>query len=139
MAIAELATRMLRTAPHDTTLDETLLTRCIEACDECAQACTQCADDCLGEEGAPGHLVRCIRLNMDCADVCMTTGRVVSRQTDRDAAVGRALLEACIAACRACGEECDTHARHGMEHCAVCADHCRRCAAACEGLLAAMA
>ena len=83
-------------------------------------------------------MVKCIRLNLDCADVCTTTSRVVSRQTEYDANVTRAQLEACIAACKSCGDECEGHGEH-MAHCRVCAESCRRCEQACRDLLAAMA
>jgi hypothetical protein len=128
---------MLDTYPRDFNVDRQLLVGCIEACADCAEACTQCADDCLSEETVQ-ELAKCIRLNLDCADVCTATGRVVSRQTDYDANVTRALLQACIAACRSCGDECEIHARHGMEHCKVCAEECRRCEQACQELLDAI-
>lgn len=66
--------------------------------------CTQCADSCLSEQDIAA-LAKCIRLNLDCADVCVATGRVLSRQTEYDANVTWSLVEACIAACRSCGEE----------------------------------
>ena len=79
-------------------------------------------------------LRRCIRLDLDCADVCEVTGRVLSRQTEYDAELTRAVLEACASACRRCGAECESHA--GMhEHCRICAEACRRCEEACEALL----
>ena len=34
-----------------------------------AQVCTACADACLGEDDV-GELTRCIRLDLDCADLC---------------------------------------------------------------------
>ena len=77
-------------------------------------------------------------MNLDCADICEVTGRVLLRQTETDVTVLRAQLEACAAACRACGDECQRHAE-GMEHCRVCAESCRRCAEACEKLLASLA
>lgn len=135
MSIAE---RMLDTYPRDFNVDKALLARCIEACVDCAEACTLCADDCLSEEGKVESLVKCIRTNLDCADVCATTGRVVSRQTEYDANITRAILQACITACRACADECEQHASHGMEHCRVCAEACRRCEQACEELHAAV-
>jgi hypothetical protein len=83
--------------------------------------------------------VRCIRLNLDCADVCETTGRLLLRQTESDWSLIRRQLEACAAACRACGDECQRHAEGmNMEHCRVCAESCRRCAEACERLLSAL-
>ena len=137
MPVAEVARHMLDAYPREISVDRELLVRCIEACSDCAEACTQCADDCLSEESVQ-ELAKCIRLNLDCADVCATTGRVVSRQTGYDANVTRAVLQACIAMCRSCGDECEIHANHGMEHCRVCAEECRRCEQACQELLAAI-
>ena len=37
-----------------------------------------CADDCLSEDDH-ADLVRCIRLDLDCADVCDATGRILTR------------------------------------------------------------
>jgi hypothetical protein len=128
---------MLETYPRDYNVDTDTLVTCIEACLACANACTQCADACLAEEKVT-ELVKCIRINNDCADVCASTGRILSRQTEYDANVTRAALESCIAVCKACGDECDHHAGMGMEHCRVCAEACRRCEQACEKLLAAI-
>lgn len=111
------------------------LRACIEACGECAQACTLCADACLGEESV-ADLVTCVRLDLDCADLCETTQRVLSRRTGNEETI-RALLEACAQICRRCGEECERHAEH-HEHCRVCAEACRRCETACRELLAVL-
>ena len=137
MPVADVARHMLDTYPREFKVDRQLLVRCIEACYDCAEACTQCADDCLSEESVQ-ELTKCIRLNLDCADVCATTGRVVGRQTGYDANVTRAVLQACIATCRSCGDECELHGNHGMEHCKVCAEECRRCEQACQELLDAV-
>ena len=82
-------------------------------------------------------LTTCIRLNQDCADLCDTTARLLSRHTGTDTTVLRAALEALRAACAACAAECDTHADM-HEHCRVCADACRRCEQACTNLLATL-
>ena len=83
------------------------------------------------------ELVKCIRLCLDCADVCTATLRVLSRQTDYDADLTRSQPQACVAACNSCGDECGRHA--GMHaHCRVCAEACRRCQQACTQLLTAM-
>jgi hypothetical protein len=112
------------------------LVRCIEECFVCAQTCTSCADACLAEEQVQ-ELVRCVRLNLDCADVCDATGRVLTRQTSFELQLARNMLLACIEACRVCGEECERHAGH-HEHCRVCAEACRRCQQACEDLLSSI-
>jgi hypothetical protein len=132
------ASAMLGTYPADLGgLDRRKLVACIEACFSCAQACTACADACLSEQSV-SELAKCIRSNLDCADVCGTTGQVLSRHTGYDANLTRAVLEACAQACKACGDECAHHGEMGMEHCQVCAEECRRCEAACRELLAAL-
>ena len=84
------------------------------------------------------QLRQCIRLNLDCADVCLATGRIMSRQTAFDATVARAALQACVQTCRVCGDECEVHARHGMAHCQTCMEACRRCEQACNAVLASL-
>jgi hypothetical protein len=81
-------------------------------------------------------MVRCIRLNLDCANICEATGKILSRQTAFEPAMAQAILQACVAACRLCGDECERHAQ-AMEHCQICAEACRRCEQACQRLLAA--
>jgi hypothetical protein len=129
------AREMLEATPSAFQFDADRLVACIEACFDCAQPCRAGADACLGEKMV-ADLARCIRLDADCADVCQTTGRVLSRQTDYDATVTTALLRACAAACRACADECASHAAM-HEHCRICAEACRRCEHACDGLVAA--
>ena len=132
-----VAADMLSTYPKDLGgIDREKLLACIQACVDCAQACTACADACLSEDMV-AELTTCIRTNADCADICDTTGRVLSRHTGYDANLTRAVLQACAAACRACGDECASHADM-HEHCRVCADACRRCERACTDLLATL-
>ena len=111
----------------------------IAAIDEayaCAQTCTSCADACLAEEMVT-QLRQCIRLNLDCADVCLATATLANRRTGSDEEVIRKMLDACVTACRLCGEECERHASH-HEHCRICAESCRRCEAACQKALRSM-
>lgn len=132
------AAAMLDTYPADLGgIDRKKLTACIEACIACAQTCTACADACLSEQNV-AELTKCIRLNNDCADMCETTGRVLSRHTGYDAELTRAVLEACAKACKSCGDECAHHAEMGMEHCRACAEQCRRCETAGRELLATL-
>ncbi len=129
--------QMLATHPQPSRLDAAALTECIQACYDCAQTCTACADACLSEQQVQ-QLVRCIRLNLDCFDVCVTTGNLLSRQTHPEWSLLRAQLQACAEACRICGDECERHAKHmNMEHCRVCAEACRHCEEACNRLLQA--
>ena len=126
---------MLETHPGSIA-DRDLVARCIEECISCTATCTSCADACLGEQDVT-KLVRCIRLNLDCADVCEATGRIVTRRTEADLTLVRDSVVACATACRICADECDRHAEH-HDHCRVCAEECRRCELACHDLLAAI-
>jgi hypothetical protein len=125
--------RMISTSPHRPRGDVSKIASCVKACLECEATCVACADACLGESEID-HLRRCIRLNLDCADLCSAVGHIVSRMQEPDERLSRAGLEACVAACHACAAECD---RHEHEHCKVCAEACRRCEKACKELLAA--
>lgn len=106
------------------------LIACIEECYACAQSCTSCADACLAEEMID-RLRQCIRLNLDCADICVAAGSIATRRTGSNEQVIIATLEACAEACRVCGGECQRHADM-HDHCRLCADHCRRCEQACR-------
>lgn len=109
---------------------------CISTCNECAQVCTVCADACLAEPDTQ-EMVDCIRLNLDCADVCRVTATLMTRPSHRDAPALRAQLEACCAIAKACAEECELHADM-MDHCRVCAEACRACTDACEAMQSAI-
>lgn len=107
------------------------LIRATELCFDCAQSCAACADACLGEP-ALDELRQCIRLNLDCADICVATGMLGTRHTGADENITVQILAACADACRTCGNECARHAdRH--EHCRICAEVCRTCEHACRG------
>jgi Domain of Unknown Function (DUF326) len=131
-----VASDMVKAYPAEINLDRELLARCVDACIACAQACTACADACLSKEMID-QLRKCIRSDLDCADICEATGRVLSRHTGYDANLTRAQLLACAQACKSCGEECEGHAEM-HEHCRICAEACRRCEQACQEVLAAI-
>src|SRR5690349_1138546 len=114
------ASAMLNGYPRDLgRIDRQVLVRCIEVLIEASQACTACADACLSEDDVV-ELAKCVRTNLDCADVCAATSCVLSRHTGYDFNVTRALLEACSTVCFTCADECARHAeRH--HHCYLCA------------------
>ena len=127
---------MLDTYPRALNLDADLLAAAIDALSDCAQACTADTDADLSEPDL-AEMVRCIRLCLHCTDVCTATVAVISRLAEYDPGVVRPLLEACVAICRSCGDECERHAPHHA-HCRVCAEACRRCEQACRDLLGAL-
>ena len=130
------ARQMLDTFSRTVSVDPGVLAAAIDAMSDCAQACTADNAADLGEHNL-AEMVRCIRLCLDCADVCVATAGVISRQADYDAHVVVPLLQACAAACKSCGDECERHARMHA-HCRVCEQACRRSEQACRDLLAAL-
>ena len=129
------ARQLLDTYPRPLSIDADLLAATIDALSDCAQACTADTDADLSEDNLAG-MVTCIRLCLHCTDVCTATAAILSRPAEYDAAVTRPLLEACVAICHSCGDECERHAH--MQHCRVCTEACRRCEQACRDLLNTM-
>jgi hypothetical protein len=114
---------------------DSVLTAAIDALSDCAQACAADAGDDLSENDVT-EMIECIRLCLDCADICNAAVAVTSR-ADCDVDVTMPLLEACVASCKNTGDECEQHGRM-HEHCRICALACRRCEQACRTLLDSM-
>jgi len=130
------ARQFLDTYPGTINADAGVLAAAIDALSDCAQACIADTEADLSEQNL-AEMVKCIRLCLDCTDVCTATMGIVSRQTEYDANVARPLLQACVAICKSCGDGCERHAPHHA-HCRVCAEACRRCEHACRELLDAL-
>jgi hypothetical protein len=127
------ARELLGTYPGAINVEADVLAAAIDAASDCAQACVADTDADLSEHNL-AEMVTCIRLCLNCADVCTATAGVISRPAAYDADVAKPLLQACVAICRSCGDECERHAQHHA-HCRVCAEACRRCEQACRDLL----
>ena len=81
----------------------------IEASGGYAQACTADTDADLGEQNL-AEMITCIRLRLDCTDICTATAAVLSRPAERDLSATRLLVGACAAICQSCGDECERYA-----------------------------
>lgn len=99
---------------------------CLRECNECAAACFQCAFACLKEED-PKSMIRCIALDMECADICRLAAASIARGDE----YLKAVCSLCADACQTCAIEC---AKHAMDHCQRCAETCQRCADACRSM-----
>jgi hypothetical protein len=130
------ARQMLDTFSRTVNVGADVLAAAIDAMTDCAQACTADNAADLGEQNL-ADMVRCIRLCLDCTDVCTAAAGVTSRLVSYDPSVLRPLLESCVAICRSCGDECERHAAMHA-HCRVCAVACRRCEQGCLDLLTAL-
>ncbi|SDB28704.1 protein of unknown function [Flavobacteriaceae bacterium MAR_2010_188] len=100
----------------------------ISALGNCINHCNYCADACLDEDNVK-MMVKCIRTDKVCAEVCSSLSQVLATNyTDV-----KGLVEYCKSVCEACAKECEGH---DHKHCQECADACRKCAKACEEFLA---
>src|SRR5665647_3711750 len=100
----------------------------IDALNNCTTACNHCTTSCLDEQDIQ-KLSKCIKLNIDCAQVCSLTASLLARGSDH----GKYLINECVEICNACAEECEKHSH--MEHCKNCAEACRQCATECSNTL----
>lgn len=113
--------------------DTSALAHAVAEAITCAAICTGCADACLAEDD-PASLERCIRLNLDCADMCTALSRQAMREPRGRSDRFNALLALCAETCEDCAAECSQHADMHA-HCAVCARSCEKCADACRAVL----
>lgn len=104
---------------------------CIEACVRCAQECDHCATACL-DEPKVADMARCIRLDMDCAEICWGASAFMSRGSQ----FAHDYCRLCAEVCEACGEECR---KHEPDHCQRCAEACEQCAEECRRMAGAAA
>lgn len=99
----------------------------LDALYNCAAECNHCATACLDEQDVK-MLARCIKLDIDCADICSLTASLIARGSEH----GEHLLKECAEICNACADECEKH--NHMEHCKRCAEACRTCAEECSSM-----
>jgi hypothetical protein len=125
---------MLRSHPRSNEQRVVDYAEALKALSTCAEICTSCADACLGEPEHLERLRRCIRTDLDCADVCQATIRVLIRQTETPNDLVHAQLHACVVACQACADECELHSEM-HDHCRLCGETCRYCQERCNFLL----
>lgn len=91
---------------------------------DCQAMCKYCFNACL-EEKDVHMMTRCIKLDVECAEICGMTASSVAYNGD----FTREMLEICINACEMCASECRGHDKM---HCIECAKACEECAKACR-------
>ena len=91
---------------------------------------------CLSEDMV-AELTKCIRTNLDCADICTTTGAVLPGTPAMRPTSPVPSWRSAVSPVQAAGTECEAHADM-HEHCRICAEACRRCEAACVDLLGSL-
>ena len=112
-----------------TTMSQTQMEPCIEACSNCHRVCLQTAlNHCIESGGShvePTHF----RLMMNCAEICQTSANLQLSNSKFSAA----LCAVCAQVCAACAESCQRIG--GMD---ACVDACNTCAETCRAMAAHM-
>lgn len=101
---------------------------CINACYECATECKHCENACLNETDV-SKMVRCIKLDGECATICLAAATLMSGGSG----FSNDICRLCAEMCEACATECEKHSH--MEHCKKCAEVCRSCARECKSMV----
>ena len=94
---------------------------------DCQSMCKYCFNACL-EEKDVYMMTRCIKLDVECAEICGMAASSVAYNGD----FTREMLEVCINACEMCAKECR---KHDKMHCIECAKACEECAKACRSYI----
>jgi hypothetical protein len=116
----------VRQPPRRTTMSHQTYQECLDACNACQVTCLHCAVACLNEP-SPAELADCIRLDLDCAELCQTAVGYMARGSSQ----AKAVCVLCATICQKCGAEC---AKHAHDHCQTCARACEECAQACRAM-----
>jgi hypothetical protein len=103
---------------------------CAKACGVCAGECESCMAHCvkLVADGKKDHL-KTLRTCADCADVCVSAGRIVARHGP----FAHLICEPCAKACEQCAKSCEKFSDD--KHMTRCAKACRDCERACRAML----
>ena len=127
------ARQILDTYTRTLHADGDLLAAAIDAISDGAQACQTDTDADLSEQNL-AEMVTCIRLCLNCTDVCAATGAGTQPPSwirPRSHQAAAAILHRHLQKLRRRSKQ---HAAH-MPHCRICAEACRRCEQACRDLL----
>ncbi|MBI2510667.1 MAG: four-helix bundle copper-binding protein [Opitutae bacterium] len=103
-------------------LDTALLDSSLSALAECHAACHRCADAWLAHSPLGPDALRCIRLIVDCGDLCASAAEILPDAENDNPAQLRSRLNACVLACERCVREVS---RHRAPHAAACIEACR--------------
>jgi hypothetical protein len=106
-------------------LDPALLDSGLAVLAECHAACQRCADAWLAHSPLGPDALRCIRLIVDCGDLCAAAAEVLPEIENESIALVRSRLNACVFACERCVREA---ARHRAPHSPACVESCREAA-----------
>ncbi len=106
--------------------------KCADACFDCERECSEAFHHCFTQTaaGKSGH-TKAMHLCVDCADICSTAGKLVSRMSPLMVYT----CHSCAECCDACVAECDKMNDPKLKDCC---DALRKCSAACKDMVKSM-
>ena len=106
--------------------------KCADACFDCERECSEAFHHCFKQvtAGKSAH-AKAMYLCVDCADICSTAGKLVSRMSP----LMTITCHACAECCDACVAECDKLADSGLKECC---EALRKCSTSCKEMVKAM-
>ncbi|WP_029150126.1 hypothetical protein [Microbacterium indicum] len=104
-------------------MDMPTMQACMDACSAAEQAMTICST----------QMMDCAPACMNGADMCHTMMRAMMRMDGVTPGAMMSMLDACIAMCQVCMDECAAHAAES-EICAMCAQACQACMDSCMAM-----
>lgn len=107
-------------------MDEKVM-KLIEKLGNCQAKCNYCFNACLEEDDVK-MMVKCIKLDKECAEICALTLFSVASKSS----LYKEVVQLCAKACEECAEECR---KYPDQHCQECAKACQECANACKNFV----
>lgn len=99
----------------------------VESLEICVAVCNNCVASCLDEENVQS-MTECIKLDLDCADACHLTLKLLARDSNH----AMVAVKMCRDICVECAAECE---KYDHDHCQQCAKACRRCDDHCKNYI----
>ena len=115
--------------PSDELTHVAEIDRCLAALERCQEACGRCADAWLSCSPLGSEALRCIRLILDCSDLCAAAADLLPHVQEANPVVLRSHLGACALACDRAVREAE---RAGSPQAQDCVETCRRTARICR-------
>ena len=105
---------------------------CLELLQRCRSTCEHCSESRLTSTALGTAALRCLRLMVQCAELCGDTAQLLGSAPERDVSTLRNHVRSCAIACERCRREIE---RAGFAWAEECVDVCARAAEACHDLL----
>jgi len=96
----------------------------VESLENCDALCNNCVTSSLDEDNIQ-PLSACIKLSIDCADICHLALKLLTRDSSHTVSA----VELCMTICGECAAECE---KHDYDQCRLSTRACRQCESHCR-------